>query len=187
MKIFKRIPETKCPRSFEQVVEPFCVGGFFIMEIWKDIKGYNGLYQVSNLGNVKSNSRKKGLLNLIKDNKGYHQVNLCLNGARKRHKIHRLVLSEFSNLDSSMFVDHINGVRNDNRLENLRPCTLEQNMRFNNIKKKKTSKYVGVSLRPSGVWCAQVQVSKKKIGLGYYKTEEEARNAYLSALNRYGL
>jgi hypothetical protein len=187
MKIFKNIPETNCPRTNVQVVEPFCVGGFLFMEIWKDIKGYEGLYQVSNLGNVKSNLRKKGLLNLVTDNKGYHQVNLSLNGVVKRHKIHRLVLSEFSNLDSSMFVDHINGIRSDNRLENLRPCTLEQNMRFNNIKKKKTSKYVGVCLKPSGKWCAQIQIAKKKIGLGYYKTEEEAHNAYLLALKQYGL
>ena len=101
--------------------------------------------------------------------------------------MHRLVLSEFKGLDDSMHVDHINGTRNDNRLDNLRACTLEQNMRFYNVKRNKTSKYVGVSLRINGKWCAQIQVGKRKIHLGYHDTEELAYQVYLSALNKYGL
>ena len=140
---------------------------------------------VSTLGNVKSFLRKSGLLKQIIDLHGYCQVNLSGGGLVKKFKVHRIVLSAFNGLDESSHVDHINGNRQDNRLCNLRECTLEDNLRFNNVKKRKTSKFVGVSLRKNGKWCAQIQISKKKVHLGYHNTENEAKSAYDSALNEY--
>lgn len=151
-------------------------------ETYKQIDGTNGVYEVSNLGNVKSNARKKGLLSKIVDSHGYFRVSLKINGKYSKPLVHRLVLSVFGELCKTQHVDHINGYRQDNRLENLRACSLEDNLRFDNVKKDKTSKYVGVSIK-NGKWVAQIQVKNKKIFLGYYKNEEEAAFAYKKALN----
>ena len=65
------------------------------MEIWKEIEGYEGLYEVSNLGNVKSLNKRKGrILKPIKDHFGYLRVNLY-NSEYKIHKVHRLVAEAF--------------------------------------------------------------------------------------------
>lgn len=109
-------------------------------EIWKDIKGYEGLYQVSNLGRVKSLDRvveykdgkkclyKSKLLIGTDNGRGYLIVNLRKNGARKSFLIHRLVAEAFvPNPDNKLTVDHMNRNRADNRMDNLRWATrLEQ-------------------------------------------------------------
>ena len=182
MKSFKNIPEIDCPRANAHVVEPFYLGDFFIMEIWKSITGFDGLYEISNLGNVKSNLRKKGLLKWIIDSKGYAKVNLSFYGVVKRLFVHRLVVQEFIGIDSNCQVDHINGNSLDNRLENLRKCTLVENLRFDNVKKVKTSKYVGVSICGKK-WRAQIQIDKKKQSIGLFDTEKEAAQAYQSKLH----
>lgn len=109
-------------------------------EIWKDIPGYSGLYQVSNDGCVKSllrrvngpkkNGRKVKEMILkpcvIKD--GYLAVVLHKCGKRKTQKIHRLVALAFiPNPDNKPEIDHINTNRTDNRVENLRWVTRKEN------------------------------------------------------------
>lgn len=96
-------------------------------EIWKDIKGYEGLYQVSNLGNVKSlhyNHTNENRL-LYKDtNKGY--LRCIIKG--KHYSIHRLVAQAFiPNPHNLSQVNHINGEKSDNRVENLEWVTAKEN------------------------------------------------------------
>lgn len=102
------------------------------MEIWKDIKEYKGLYQVSNLGNVKSlNYRKTGKEKILKSAKksGYPFVVLYKDGKVKQTLIHRLVASAFiPNTDNKPCIDHINTNRTDNRVENLMWVTYKENM-----------------------------------------------------------
>ena len=111
-----------------------------MQEIWKDIVGYEGLYQVSNLGNVRSlNYNHTGKEKLLKQNincNGYNYVVLAKEGSRKTYTIHRLVAIAFiPKSENKDCVDHINGIRTDNRVVNLRWATLKENMNFPLAKK----------------------------------------------------
>ena len=113
-------------------------------EIWKDIKDYEGVYQVSNLGNIRSLSR-----NIIQEhfskNKyfrsvryriiksainrcGYKTVSLCYNGKKKTKSIHRIVAEAFiPNLNKLPVINHIDGDKTNNKVENLEWCTYKHN------------------------------------------------------------
>lgn len=103
------------------------------MEIWKDIKGYEGLYQVSSEGRVKSlggGDRYKvtRLLNGYVGNNGYRVVTMWKNGSSKLKTIHRLVAETFiDNPENKPQVDHMNTIRTDNRICNLRWVTYKEN------------------------------------------------------------
>lgn len=102
------------------------------MENWRDVPGYEGKYQVSNLGRIKSlNYRKTGkgcILKTNKNHKGYLTINLCLNGKYKCFFIHRLVWLAFVGpIPEGMQINHINEDKTDNRLENLNLMTPSQN------------------------------------------------------------
>jgi hypothetical protein len=89
------------------------------MEIWKDIVGYEGKYKISSHGNVWS--KTKGILNNNPRGAGYINVGLWKNNTRVSVRVHRLVASHFiENPNELPLVDHINNVRHDNRVDNLR-------------------------------------------------------------------
>lgn len=128
------------------------------METWKNIKGYEGLYQVSNMGRVKSLERKvtKGdgertvkerILKPCMDRGGYLLVVLYAGGKRKTLKVHRLVCEAFhDNPDSKPDVNHINEDKTDNRACNLEWSTRRENLNYgtrNERSAKALSKSVG--------------------------------------------
>lgn len=102
-------------------------------EIYKDIIGYDGFYQVSNLGNVKRlnyrNSGKERSLKNYLGCVGYYKVCLCKDGKVTTVNIHRLIAQMFiPNPDNKSQVNHINGIKSDNRLENLEWVTAKENI-----------------------------------------------------------
>ena len=106
-------------------------------EIWKDIEDFEGLYQVSNLGRVKSlvrpYRRTEKILTPTKNTTGYLIVGLRRQGSVKSMLVHRMVMQAFEPIDNAeeMTVNHKNFVITDNRYDNLEWCTtLENNQHF---------------------------------------------------------
>ena len=162
-------------------------------EIFKDVVGYEGLYQVSNLGNVKSLPRERCNLNgcwMTKEKilkpaptNGYFGVGLWIDGINKSRRIHQLVAEAFLNHTPCGFdlvVDHINNDKLDNRLENLQLITCREN---NSKDKISASKYTGVSQKKNEIkWTSQIQINDKYIHIGTFKCELAASVAYQKAL-----
>lgn len=119
-------------------------------EIWKDIPGYVGLYQVSNLGRVKSLDRftirvsdnakvfYKGTdLKFRLDRRGYLNVQLSKNGIVKKYRIHRLVaLSFIQNPDNLPCVNHKDECKTNNIVSNLEWCSIEFNLNYGTRNKR---------------------------------------------------
>lgn len=116
-------------------------------EIWKPVVGYEGLYEVSDMGRVRTLLVKTrcrndgGILNQQKATNGYRLVCLTKDGRDSARSVHRIVASAFCKNDANKpTVNHINGDRKDNRLENLEWATmLEQS---------------ADARRRNGIWCA---------------------------------
>lgn len=107
-------------------------------EIWKDIKNYEGLYQISNLGNVKKlrfiNNRcnfKKESIKKLNIRNGYYIVQLSKNGKRKSYQVHRLVAEAFiENPENKSIINHIDYNPLNNNVDNLEWCTQKENVEW---------------------------------------------------------
>ena len=155
------------------------------MEIWKDIKGYEGMYQVSNLGRIKS--LKFESEKILKSRRGlnsYCYVNLCTNGKAKNFLVHQLVAIAFLNhipCGHKLVVDHINNDKYDNRVDNLQVTT----HRYNVYKKQElfSSKYKGVYYhKKNNKWISTIYYNNKSNHLGCFDSEHEAHLAYQNKL-----
>jgi hypothetical protein len=153
-------------------------------EFWKDVIGYEGLYQVSNLGNIKSLRRNK-LMTIFLDRKDYKIVSLSKNAIKKTFRVHQLVamafLNHVPNKTMDKVIDHINDVKTDNRLENLQIITQRENSC--KTQGRYTSKYKGVCWYSRDKrWVSRIYIDKKIIVLGYFKCELAAHLAYQNKL-----
>ena len=155
-------------------------------EIWKDIPEYEGIYQVSNLGHVKSlsrvtshgHSRKERILKPLY-NFGYSSYVLSKDHIKKTAFSHCLVMLAFCGpKELGAVVDHIDGNRSNNGLNNLHYVTQRENIRKSTQHlNSKTSKYVGVG-KIGNRWRARYHNEGKLVHIGCYLTQEQASLAY---------
>ena len=161
------------------------------MEEFRDVPNYEGMYQVSNLGNVKSLARKsftgklltEKILKPSRASHGYLTLSLRKNGKPKTRNIHVLVAEAFLGhvpCGNSIEVDHINEDKLNNRLENLQLLTSVEHRG-----KGSSSKYTGVSWHKSrNKWFSSIKINGKSKYLGSFACELKAAYAYQTELKR---
>jgi len=165
-------------------------------EIWKDIPDYEGFYQVSNLGRVKSLPREwvtgigairkhnGKILKPCKTKYGHYTVTICKTSIARTFCVHQLAAMAFLGHKPNgvkLVVDHINDDPSDNRVENLQVVT----QRFNVYKTqgKYSSGYKGVYWdKSSSKWRAQITINSKVKHIGLFNCELKAHQAYENAL-----
>lgn len=160
-------------------------------EVWLPVKGYEGLYDVSNMGNVRSiermtfrkNGKQNGtvrskILKPLIDQNGYCRVRLYLDYKWTQFRVHRLVMIAFVE-DSDLSVDHINSDKKDNRLSNLRYLSQRRNNIEARKKMKSSSSHIGVSLcKVTGKWRSNITINGKQKSLGRFENEIDASKKY---------
>ena len=156
------------------------------MEEWREIPNYEGCYEVSNFGNVRSMNRQSisyGTRNcnrvgrIIKQNTAgrYNMVYLCKEGVRKTHTIHSLVASAFlTKEDETQEIDHIDRNKRNNHLDNLRYVSKVVNQSNRGIPKHNTSGEMYIALLPIGTYRFSSSSQGKKFNKRF-KTLEEAK------------
>lgn len=163
-------------------------------EIWKPVVGYEGLYEVSSLGRVRSLDRydsnnhflKGRILRLCVDTKGYLKVGLSSNGKVKTYMVHRMVVEAFiPNPDNLPEVNHIDEDKKNNRVDNLEMCDRKYNMNYGSRmdkvrdKRLKNGTYTGLSKEEYRK--KRYQEKKDKINersREYYQKNKEERREY---------
>jgi len=115
---------------------------------------------------------------------GYPRVYIGSKKNHKDHLVHNVIaLCYLGEKPEGYQTDHINSIKTDNRLENLQYITQQQNIQKRKTKDGRNVK--GYSLTKNGTYRAQIKVDNKKISLGYFHTEAEARQAYIDAKLKY--
>ena len=161
-------------------------------EIWNDIERFEGRYQMSNFGRLKSLSRiidnkrgtyilKEKIIALYINKLGYVIFSLKINNKQFNFSAHRVVATLFvENKKINSEVNHIDRIRSNNIFTNLEWVSRAENGCHRSLNIKKTSIYIGVSIDKKmkiNIWKSQIQINNKKIHLGFFKTEEEAYKA----------
>ena len=144
-------------------------------EIWKDIDGYEGLYEVSNLGRIKSlrdkNGNREKILKTIKDKDGYLKINLWKEDKMKTFRVHRLVATAFiSNPNNLPTVNHIDENKENNVADNLEWMNLSQQQRHGTCQQRRVEKLT------NGVLSKQVyQYTKDEKLVAIWKSVNECK------------
>lgn len=173
-----------------------------VKEEWRDVPNYEGYYQVSDLGRVRSldrvitysNGQKRFYKGRIRDgsiNKyGYRQTTLTVNDKGRNFRFSQLVAMAFLGHKpdgNNLVIDHVNGDKSDDRVENLQIVTHRANTTtcFRSNDGSFSSEYAGVSwAKKLSKWLARIEHNGVSVHLGYYNTEIEASNTYQEALSK---
>lgn len=167
-------------------------------EIWKDIPGYEAMYQAGSCGSIKSLERDVFIgdsvsyripTRILKENfnpQGYKILGLSKNSKTKIFQVHQLVAIAFLGhklCGYKIVVDHINNIKTDNRVENLQ--LISQRINISKDKKDKSSNHIGIYLNKhnkSPKWVAQITINKKIVHLGSFEEEEVAAKVFKNAV-----
>lgn len=145
------------------------------MEIWKDIQGYEGRYKISNLGRIKSLSKmnRKGneFCSPVRSKQGYRRVVLFKDKKTKTYMVHRLVAQTFlSNPKNKPYINHKNGLKEDNVAENLEWVTSSENIEhaFKNKLCKSRKKVLQFNLKGKLIKEFEgLRVAERQIGINH--------------------
>lgn len=167
-------------------------------EIWKDIKGYEGIYQISSFGRVKTVSHKrwcvknnsystiKEKIRTFSNYNKYYKVQLSKKNIVKNFYVHLLVWDHFGNSKRdgrNLQVDHINNNTKDNKISNLQVLKARDNIIKYTKTKSGTSIYPGVTYNSDmNKWISSISINGKRLYLGIFKNEINAYKAYLNKL-----
>lgn len=200
-------------KLFQEGLKKFDSGEWKYLEkeIWKDVKGWEGTFQVSNHGRMRSLTRyinrksrwggihlhkiEGRILKQVPLGKGNRIKYLCIGLKREGQKfknitVHRLVALAFIPLiEGKNYVNHKDGNVLNNHYTNLEWTTNRENLCHAELKNNTSSKYIGVSYKAKGArrWEASISVDKKYIYIGRFYTEIEAANAYKKKLEELGI
>ena len=151
-------------------------------EIWKDIEGYEGLYQVSNLGRVKNIKRNRLLKPLSDNTGGYLRVCLYDKNLKMSHKsVHRLVAKAFiSNPNNLECVNHKDEDKTNNVVSNLEWCTTKHNNSYG-TRNERVSKTMLGKYKNGSLFCRCRPIKNSITGEEFYSIREAARRNGISA------
>lgn len=154
-----------------------------MQEVWKPVVGYEGIYEVSNLGRVKSFKFKNEVILKPQIRTGYYSVRLYNYNKYQNIKIHQLVAMSFlgyiRNGLQDIVVDHIDDNKLNNNILNLQLIT----QRLNSSKSRtNNSGYTGVYKIKNNKFRSSIKINSKYIHIGYFNTKEEAHLAYQNKL-----
>lgn len=157
-------------------------------EVWKPIKGFEELYEVSNIGNIRLMKTKQKRKQTLTKRCGYYTVALSKEQQYTPYFVHRLVALHFiPNPNNFPIIDHIDRNKTNNITSNLRWTSYS----VNNQNKERNPKYknplIGVHLTEDGKYRARIEHNEQKINIGTFATIEDAGHAYdLTALELFG-
>lgn len=146
------------------------------MEIWKEVKGFEKRYEISSLGRLRSIKSDKILTGCVTI-WGYKRYQLCRGHGKKDHKLisaHRIVAEHFiDNPENKSCVNHINGIKLDNRVENLEWCTYSENIQH--------AYDTGLKSVPTGKdhWNTKL-ILNTQTGIFYTGVKEASKTVYFS-------
>ena len=162
-------------------------------EVWKDVKGFEGLYKVSNKGNVYSverdgtNGRKHGgrTLKLRHDKNGYIKVALCKNGMMKHKTSHRLVAEAFiPNPENLPQINHKDEVKDNNNVENLEWCDTRYNSNYGTRNERLSKKVRAVNVKTGEIITFNSTVEAGNKGYNSGNVAKACRGTYKNATGK---
>lgn len=162
----------------------------FKTERWLPVVGYEGIYEVSDLGRFKSlNYNQTRVEKMLKQNfstSGYLNVGLCKSGKSKTDTVHKLIAIAFLNHipdGHELIVDHIDNNKLNNNLINLQLISSRVNNSKDTFRKKITSKFTGVCWNKRDKnWKSAIRIDGKTTNLGYFANEYDAHLTYQNKL-----
>lgn len=112
---------------------------------------------------------------------GYNRIEID----QKQYSAHRLVWLYVYGRWPAKQIDHINGIRNDNRMVNLREASKSQNTQNQKLRLDNKSGLKGVSFHSNGAWTSRITFNGKRVNIGYFDTKEQAHEAYIAAAKKH--